>query len=97
MRNLWGRCCRGTLVVALLCSAKVMVRVVGAQPTDFWGMWCRFVAGVVVGRRNSCAVVGMVAGEGFGYAVVEVVAGEGFDPTKLPIFLLMMKNVEGVL
>jgi hypothetical protein len=42
-------------------------------------------------------VVGVVAGEGFGYAVVEVVAGEGFDPTKLPIFLLMMKNVEGVL
>jgi hypothetical protein len=45
-------------VVALLCSAKAMVRVVGAQPTGFWGLWCRFVAGAVVGGRNGCAVVG---------------------------------------
>jgi hypothetical protein len=52
----------------------------------FWGLWCRFVAGVVVGGRNGCAVVGVVDGEYFGYAVVEVVAGEGFDPTKLPVF-----------
>jgi hypothetical protein len=69
-------------VVALLCSAKFMVRVVGAPPTGFWGLWCRFVAGVVVGGRNGCAVVGVVAGEGFGYVVV---AGEGFDPTELAV------------
>jgi hypothetical protein len=63
-----------------------MVRVVGAQPTVFWGLWCQFVAGVVVGGSNGCVVVGVVAGEGFGYAVVEVVAREGFDPTELPVF-----------
>jgi hypothetical protein len=62
-----------------------MVRVVRAQPIGFWGLWCRFVLEVVVGGRNSYAVVGVVAGEGFGYAVVEVVAGEGFDPTELPV------------
>jgi hypothetical protein len=61
------------LVVALLYSAKGMVRVVGAQPMSFWRLWCRFVAGVVVGGGN-------------GYAVVEVVAGEGFDPMELPVF-----------
>jgi hypothetical protein len=84
-------------VVALLYSAKAIVRVIGAQPTGFWGLWCRFVAGAVVGERIGCAVMGVVAGErfgyavvvvgeGFGYAVVEVVAGEGFDPAELPIF-----------
>jgi hypothetical protein len=52
----------------------------------FWGLLCRFVAGVVVGGRNGCAVVGVVADEGFGYAVVEVVAGVGFDPTELLVF-----------
>jgi hypothetical protein len=51
-----------------------------------WGLWCRFVAGVVVGGRNGCVVVGVEVGEGFGYAVVEVVAGDGFDPTELPVF-----------
>jgi hypothetical protein len=71
--------------VALLCSAKAMVRVVGAQPMGFWGLWCRFMAGVVVGGRNGCAMV-RVTGEGFGYAVVEVVVGEGFDPMELSVF-----------
>jgi hypothetical protein len=42
----------------------------------FWGLWCRFVAGAVVGGRNGYAVVGVMAGEGFGYEVVEVVASE---------------------
>jgi hypothetical protein len=73
-------------MVALLCSAKAMVRVVGAQPIGFWVLWCRFLMRVVVGGRNGCAVVGVVASEGFGYAVVEVVAGEGFDSAKLPVF-----------
>jgi hypothetical protein len=86
-------------MVALLYSAEALVRVVGVQPMGFWGLWCRFVTGVVVLGRNGCAVVGVVAsegfsyevdevvaGEGFGYAVVEVVAGEGFDPAELPIF-----------
>jgi hypothetical protein len=63
-----------------------MVRVVGAQPTDSWSLWCRFVAGVVVGRRNGCVVVGVEAGVGFGYAVAEVVAGEGLDPMELLVF-----------
>jgi hypothetical protein len=63
-----------------------MVRVVGAQPMGFWGLLCRFVARVVVGGRNGCAVVEVVASEGFGYVVVEVVAGECFDPMELPVF-----------
>jgi hypothetical protein len=54
----------------------------------FWGLWCQFVAGVVVGGRNGYAVVEVVACEGFGYAVVEVVDGEGFDPMEHPIFAL---------
>jgi hypothetical protein len=72
--------------VALLCSIEAMVRVVGAQSTGSWGMWCRFVVGVVVGGRIGCVVVGVEAGEGFGYAVAEVVASEGFDPTELLVF-----------
>jgi hypothetical protein len=72
-------------VVALLCSAKAMLRGVGAQPMGFWGLWCQFVVGVVVDGRNGCAVVEVVAGEGFGY-VVELVVGEGFDPMELPVF-----------
>jgi hypothetical protein len=63
-----------------------MLRVVGAQPTGFWGLWCRFVAGVVVGGRNGCVLVVVVANEGFGYAVVEVVDGEGFDSMELSVF-----------
>jgi hypothetical protein len=70
----------------MLCSAKAMVRVVGAQPTGFWGMCCRFMVGAVVGGRNGSVVVGVVAGEGFSYAMVEVVAGEGFDLAELPVF-----------
>jgi hypothetical protein len=61
-------------VVTLLCSAKVMVRVIGAQPTGFWSLWCQFVEGAVVGGRNGCAVVGVVAGEGFGYMELPVFA-----------------------
>jgi hypothetical protein len=34
------------------------VRVVGAQPTGSWGLWCQFVAGVVVGGGNDYVVVG---------------------------------------
>jgi hypothetical protein len=72
--------------MTLLCSAKAMMRVIGSQPTCFWGMWCQFVVGAVVGGRNDCAVVGVVVGEGFGYAVVEVVADERFHPAELPVF-----------
>jgi hypothetical protein len=50
-----------------------MVRVVGAQPMGFWGLWCRFMAGAVVGGRNGCVVV-------------EVLTDEGFDPAELPVF-----------
>jgi hypothetical protein len=65
----------------------------------FGGLWCQFVAGVVVGVRNSCAVVRVVSSEGFryaevevvssegfGYAVMEVMAGEGFDPAEILVF-----------
>jgi hypothetical protein len=43
----------------MLSSAEAVVRVVGAQPMDSWGLWCRFVLGVVVGGGNDCVVVGV--------------------------------------
>jgi hypothetical protein len=58
-----------------------MVRDVGVQPTGFWGLWCQFAVGAVVGGRNGCVVevVGVV-GEGFVYAFMVVgVVGEGSD------------------
>jgi hypothetical protein len=75
------------LLVALLYSAKAVVRVVGAQQMGFSSLWCLFVVGAVVGGRNGCALVRVVGGEGFGYAVV---AGQ-------VVMLLLTENVEGVL
>jgi hypothetical protein len=64
MRNLWGQCCRGTWVAALLYNAMDMVRVVGVQQMGFSDLWCRFVVGVVVGEKDGCVavVVGVIGG-----------------------------------
>jgi hypothetical protein len=43
-------------VTALLCNAKAMVQVAGVQPVGFWGLWCQFAVGLVIGGRNGCVV-----------------------------------------
>jgi hypothetical protein len=76
-----------------------MVRDVGVQPTGFWGLWCQFAVGAVVGGRNGCVVevVGVV-GEGFVYAfmVVGWWVRDLIEWSLVPM-LQLTKNIEGVM
>jgi hypothetical protein len=86
-------------VVALLCNAGAMVRVVGVRPIGFWDLWCWFAAEMVVGGRDSC-VVGVVGG-GFDY---EVAARGGYIGLMMDVvergflsLFLLAKDIDSIL